>query len=360
MSWIQTNREVQVFQFFGKKKKPLLGLDISSTSVKLLQLTSSDKQHRVEAFGVEPMPESAVVDKEIKDLEAVSAAIKRLVARAKPSTDVAALAVSGGAVMTRVVQMSHTLSAEEIESQIEVEAERSIPYPLDEVSLDFDVLGPNERDPKMLDVLLAASRTEKVDMLVDAVEMAGLRAGVVDVEAYALARAYGLLEHEKRDGVVAVVDIGASAMTLNVLVEGNIIYSRDQAFGGRQLTEEVQRRYGLSFSEAGLAKKTGDLPDDFEPEVLGPFKKAVSQQITRSLQFFFSSTDNTSVDAIVLAGGTCRIAGLTSLIAEDLQRPVTLANPFSKMLVSSRVDREALEKDAPALMICCGLALRSL
>lgn len=349
--------------FLSKKSSSLLGLDISSTSVKLLELSRSGDRYRVESYGVEPLPANAVVEKVITDVEGVGEAIGRLVARAKPASRQVAVAVAGSSVITKIIEMDAGLSDDEMERQIRVEADQYIPYPLDEVSLDFEVQGPVPGSPERVEVLIAASRTENVDLRKDALQIGGLTAQVVDVEAYAMERAYSLIapqiEHDEGDHTIAIVDIGATMTTLNVLRSGRIIYTREQLFGGKQLTEEIQRRYGLSFDEAGLAKKQGGLPDDYEAEVLEPFKEAIVQQITRSLQFFFSASQYSDVNHIVLAGGTASIAGLSDLVQAKIGTPAIVANPFVNMALSSKVSAAAITNDAPALMIACGLALRS-
>ena len=147
--------------------------------------------------------------------------------------------------------------------------------------------------------------------------------------------------------------------TLSVLTADRAPYTREQLFGGKQLTEEIQRRYSLTVQEAGLAKKKGGLPDGYEEEVLQPFKEAIVQQVTRSLQFFYSSSTYNDVDHIILAGGTSSIFGLTEMISDRLEIPCTVANPFAEMSLSSRVNNSILTADAPAMMIACGLALRS-
>jgi type IV pilus assembly protein PilM len=340
-----------------------LGIDISSTSVKLLELSYSKGRYRVESYGAEPLPPNAVVEKNITDLEGVGDAVRRVVDRTRTSVKSAAVAVSGSSVITKMIELDGNLSDDEMESQIRVEADQYIPYPLDEVSLDFEVQGPANTGTDRVEVLLAACRTETVDLRVDALEIAGLNAKVVDVEAYAMERAFGLisdhLSSHGEDQTVAIVDVGASMTTLSVLHNGRTIYTREQLFGGRQLTEEIQRRYGLSTEEAGLAKKQGGLPDDYESEVLEPFKDAVVQQVSRSLQFFFSSSQFNDVDHIVLAGGTASIPGLDELVQERVSTPTAIANPFSTMSVASKVNPSALSNDAPALMIACGLAMRS-
>jgi type IV pilus assembly protein PilM len=352
---------------FSRKKPPLLGLDISSTAVKLLELSQhagrGGMRYRVESYAVEPLPANAVVEKNIADVEAVGSAIKKVVKRAGTRTKHAAVAVSGSAVITKMISMPASLSDREMESQIELEADQYIPYPLEEVNIDFQVLGPSEKTPELVDVLLAASRSENVDDRVSALEIAGLTCNVVDVEAYAMESACSQLADQWPNGgheqVVAVADIGATTTTLNVLFNNKIIYTREQNFGGRQLTEEIQRRYGLSMEEAGMAKRQGGLPDNYVPEVLDPFKEAMAQQVNRSVQFFYSASSYSAVDLIVLAGGSSSVPGIDDLIQERLGVETVVANPFAHMAVGSRVKPQALSNDAPAMMIACGLALRS-
>ncbi len=342
----------------------MLGLDISSTSVKLLELSRSGGKYRVENYGVEPLPGNAVVEKNISDVEGVGEAIERLVARSKTKVKNAAVAVAGSAVITKNIEMAASLTETEMENQIQAEADQYIPYPLDEVSLDFEVRGPSPRSEEQVGVLLAACRRENVEMRQDALEQGGLKAKVVDIEAHCIQRAFDLVRQQfvgegEEEKVIAIVDIGATMTTLSVLTDTATPYTREQLFGGKQLTEEIQRRYSLSVEEAGLAKKKGGLPDDYETEVLQPFKEAVVQQVTRSLQFFYSSSAYDDVDHIILAGGTASIEGLADMVTAKLGTPATIANPFANMALSSKVDEVSLMNDAPALMIACGLAMRS-
>lgn len=350
-------------QLFSRKAPPLLGLDISSTAVKLLELSRSGNRYRVESYAVEPLAPNAVVEKNITDPEAVGETIRRAVKRSGTRAKHAAVAVAGSAVITKVITMPAGLSDDEMESQIQLEADQYIPYPLEEVNLDFEVIGPSAKNPETVDVLLAASRSENVDVRVAALESAGLVAEIVDVEAYAMENAFQLIADQLPDRgrtkTIAVVDIGATMTTFNVMHDLKSIYTREQVFGGKQLTEEIMRRYGLSYEEAGMAKKHGGLPDNYVPEVLDPFKEAMAQQVSRSLQFFFSSTQYNSVDHIVLAGGSASITGIRDLMEAKIGTPVTIANPFANMALSSRIKPQGLSSDAPALMIACGLALRS-
>ena len=341
----------------------MLGLDISSTSVKLLELSKSAGGYQVESYGVEPLPENAVVEKNISDVEGVGEAIARLVERSKTKVKLAAVAVAGSAVITKTIEMTAALSEDEMESQLQLEADQYIPYPLEEVALDFEVQGLSPRSDEQVEVLIAACRRENVEMREAALELGGLKAKVVDIEAHCMQRAFGLVRgqfsNDEEDKIIAVIDIGATMTTLSVLTGTGAPYTREQLFGGKQLTEEIQRRYSLSVEEAGLAKKQGGLPDDYETEVFQPFKEAVVQQVTRSLQFFYSSSAYDDVDHIILAGGTSSIDGLSEMVAARLGTPTTIANPFVNMSMSSRVNEVNLHNDAPAMMIACGLALRS-
>ena len=347
---------------FGRKHTPLIGLDISSTAVKLLELSRSGDRYRVESYAVEPLPQNAVTERNITDVDSVGNTVKKAVKRSGTKAKDAAVAVAGSAVITKVITMPASLSEDDMEVQIQLEADQYIPFPLEEVYLDFQILGPSEKNPESVDVLLAASRSENVDGRVAALEVAGLSPKVVDIEAYSMETAFSLIADQIAGGgegkTIAVVDVGATMTTLNVLHDERIIYTREQVFGGRQLTEEIQRRYGLSFEEAGRAKREGGLPDNFVPEVLEPFKEAMSQQVSRSLQFFFSSSQYDRVDQIILSGGSSSIPEVNELIQSKIGTPTLVANPFSHMALAPRVSPQALSNDAPSMMIACGLAMR--
>jgi len=345
-----------------KSQAPLVGVDISSTAVKLLQLSRSGDRYRVEHYAVEPLPPNAVVEKSIVEVEAVGEAIRRAVSRSGTRAKQAAAAVAGSAVITKVIPMPADLDDEDMESQVELEAVNYIPYPIEEVNLDFEVLGMMPGNAEMVQVLLAASRSENVEMRASALELGGLTARVMDVEAFAIENAFALLASSlniPNDGIVAMVDVGATMTTLNILRNGRSLYSREQVFGGKQLTDEVMRRYGLSYEEAGLAKRQGGLPESYEVEVLEPFKEALVQQISRLLQFFYAGSEFNRVDQVVLAGGCASIPGVAEMVEEQLGVQTVVANPLAQMTLGPRVQAHALAQDAPALMIACGLALRS-
>ena len=353
--------------FLNRKKPSILGLDISSTSVKLIELVEDggkDKsKYRVECMAVEPLPDGAVVEKNIVEVEAVGETIEKAVKKSGTKTKNAAVAVAGSAVITKIIQMPADLDESKLETEIELQADQYIPYPLDEINLDFEVLGPNADNPETVDILLSASRSENIEMRSEALSLGGLKPKVIDVEAYTIEKSALMLDHGFADDdtgkTIAVIDIGATMTSLNIIQDGKLIYTREQSFGGKQLTEEVMRRYGLSYEEAGKLKRLGGLPDNYIPDVLEPFKETVGQQVSRFLQFFYTAGDQHAVDIVALAGGCSSIPGLDELVAEHIETKTIIANPFVKMSLSEQVDPQRLSADAPSLMIACGLALRS-
>ena len=350
-----------MLRLYRKPNKGLVGVDISSTTVKLLELSVKNGRYWVESYAVMPLPENSVVEKSILNPEAVADALERVVNLANPHTTQVAIAVPTSMVIHKIIEMDADMSDEEREVQIRMDAEQYIPFPLDEVSLDFEVLPDRLANPNRVNVLLVATRTENVDTRVEVLELAGLVAKVADVESYAMERAFSVFADTLPMGAntVGILDIGHTMTTLSVMQKGKIIYTREQVFGGRQLTQDIQSRYGLSFEEAGRAKKERTLPDDYDTEVLEPFLDAVVQQAARSLQFFFSSSQFNEIDHILLAGGNANIPGLAKLLQQKLGYRVTIANPFLQMGFSPQIDIKKIENDASSLMVACGLALRS-
>ncbi|SEI47984.1 type IV pilus assembly protein PilM [Allopseudospirillum japonicum] len=352
-----------MFSFLHKRSPNILGLDITSSAVKLLELGRDGQRFRVESYGVYPLPPDAVNERRIDDIDGVVKAISKVLERARPATRQVAVAVPGTSVITKTLTLRAHMSDDEVENQIMVEADQYIPFALDEVAMDFDRVRHLQEDNKE-EILLVACRRDTTQRLDEVLVAAGLVPTIIDVETYAVERAFALIRHQlaletDEEEMVAIVDIGASVTTLSVMLNGEVLYSRDQMFGGKQLTDEIQNRYGITREEAGLAKKRGALPDDYESEILQPFREAVAQQIHRSLQLFFSSSQYNDVDYIVLAGGSAMVKGLVNEVQDYIGTPTLIANPFAAMSLGSKVNANALSSDAPALLIACGLALRS-
>jgi type IV pilus assembly protein PilM len=350
--------------FLTAKSRPILGLDITTSSVKLIELGQSGGQFRVESYAAEPTPPNSINEKQIVDATAVGEAVRRAVKRSGARSRDAAIAISGDAAITKIIQMPKHFSGNELEGQVELQADQYIPFPMEEVSYDFEIIGTSEKDPDMMDVLLVATRTENVEQRQAAVAAAGLTARVVDVEAFALENACQLLTHQMPDGgidhTIAVVDFGASSTTFSVLRDLKVLYTRDFAFGGQQLTEDIMRTYGLSLEEAGRAKKEGGLPSNYQPEVLEAFIDDMTQQVSRSLQFFLASGGNREQpEQILVCGGCANIPGITDVISSRVGIPTEIGDPLGQMKLSSRAKAQAVRKDATALLTACGLALRS-
>lgn len=352
-----------MLHLFRSKAPVLLGVDISSTSVKVLELSQTASNYCVESYSVAPLLPGIVVEKVIKDPHALAESIRKVVKASRTGLKAAAVAVPDSSVITKVVQMDKDLTDDDVEVQIGIEADKHIPYPLDEVRMDFDVLSASANNADTNDVLLVATKVENVEDRATSLEEAGLTPKVIDVESYTMERACKLIANDLPnkgvDEAIAVVDIGSIMTSLTVLYNLSTVFTREEVFGGEQLTKAIQRHYGLTYAEAGLAKKEGGLPDDYESEVLTPFKESAVLQVRRSLQFFFSASQHNQISQIVLAGGTVMIPGMCEMIEEQIGIPTMIANPFAHMEVASKVNTQALTKDAASLMICCGLAVRS-
>lgn len=348
---------------FVGKARPLIGVDISSSAVKLVELSDvNGRQRRLERYAIEPLPRDAVSDGNIAQLDTVAEAVRRAWKRLSTTTRNAALALPAGAVITKKIILPADLRETDMEIQVESEANQYIPFAIDEVNLDFQVLGPAPGSEGEVEVLIAASRKEKVEDRVAVAEAAGLKPVVMDVESFASQAALDLIRAQLPEGgrnrIVALVDAGANMLKTAVYRNEVLLYSREQPFGGNQLTQDIARQYGMNADEAESAKRTGSLPENFEVDLLRPFMDSLALEVSRALQFFFTSTTYNQVDHVILAGGCAVIPGLDQIVAGRTQVATQVANPFSGMALASRIRPKSLAADAPALMAACGLALR--
>ncbi|HEX8962628.1 MAG TPA: pilus assembly protein PilM [Rhodocyclaceae bacterium] len=348
---------------FNPKARPLIGLDISSFAVKMVELADAGNgSYRIEHYAIEPLPKDAVVDGNIANLEATSDAIEKCWARMSTSTRYVALALPTAAVITKKIILPANLSEQEMEVQVETEANQYIPFALEEVNLDFQVIGPAASGGEEVDVLIAASRKEKVEDRVAAAEAASMKPLVMDVESYAAQAAFELVEKQLpgagKDQIIAVVDVGSNVMNVTMMKNDQPVYQREQAFGGSQLTQEIMRAYGMSFEEAETAKRKQNLPENYEAEILRPFLENLALEASRALQFFFTSTPFNKVDQIILTGGCAILPGIVDVVGDRTQVPTLVANPFAAMAPSAKIKAKQLAVDAPSLMVACGLALR--
>ena len=356
---------------FGLKSQPdtILGVDISSAAIKLVEIETRGEQFNVIAYGVEALPEGVVFDREIVDVKKIAEVLTAVYNKSGARSRNVAVAVSGSSVISNYIDLPSSLTSKQMEARVQLEADTIIPFPLDEINLDFAVVGQNVFNKDQVRVQVVACQRDYVDRRKEVVELAGLKPVVVDVETFAFARAYQTLinaeyknPQEKqgliqKDDVVAIVDIGATQFTFLVLSNQTIIYSVEQPFGGRQLTEDIQRHYNLTWAEAGRAKRKGGLDADYAASMLQPFKNLLIEHLSRCIQVFYSSTETNKIDKLVLSGGVSKTDGLKDQIAEALSIPTDVVDLSKNVSISVSSDRSRLNADIPSMMLAFGLSL---
>jgi len=354
---------ISLGSLFSRQPAPMLGLDISSSSVKLVELSRDKGGNLVlERCAIEPLERGWITDGNIEKFDEVAEAVRRLVKKSGTKTKNVAMALPPSAVITKKIILPGGLTDLELELQVEAEANQYIPFPLDEVSLDFCVMGSSATSVGDVDVLIAASRREKVQDIQGLAEAAGLKPVVIDVESYAsrlaTARLIENLPNKGAGTIVALFEVGAMTTSMQVIRDDEVLYDRDQAFGGAQLTQLIVRQYGFSLEEAESKKRSGELPEDYESSVLRPFVDSMVQEIGRALQFFFTSTPHNKVDYVMLAGGSSALPGLTAAVTQHTTFSCNLVNPFDGMEMGDGVRLKKMTREAPSYLTSCGLALR--
>ena len=347
----------------GRKHVPMIGLDISSSSAKLVELgLSATGDYVLERMASEPFEKGWITDGQIEKFDEVVGAVRKLLDKSGTKTRQVVMAMPQSAVITKRIMLPAGLRDEELELQVETEANQYIPFSLDEVSLDFCVIGPSPTSGGDIEVLIAASRKERVQDRQGLAEAAGLKPVVLDIESHAsllaMSRITDTLPNEGRDALVALFEIGADTTSLKVLREGEMLYDRDQAFGGAQLTTLISRQYGFSFEEAEQKKLSNDLPEDYDSQVLNPFVDSLSQEIGRALQYFFTSTPHHKVHYVMLAGGTATLPGLKDRVTDLTGFASMVVNPFEGMKIGNHVKETKVRKESPSYLTACGLAMR--
>ena len=354
---------------FKSQSETIVGVDISSATIKLVEIETNSDGFNVIAYGVEALPEGVIFDREIVDVKKIAEVLSAVYKKSGARSRNVAVAVSGSSVISNYIDLPSSLTSKQMESRIQLEADAIIPFPLEDINLDFAVVGRNAVNKDEVRVQVVACQRDYVDRRKEVVQLAGLKPLVVDVETFAFARAYqtlinaeyqipkkqqGLIE---KDDVVAIVDIGATQFTFLVLSNQAIIYSVEQPFGGRQLTEDIQRHYNLTWAEAGRAKRKGGLDDDYDKSMLQPFKNLLVKHLSRCIQVFYSSTETNKIDKLVLSGGVSKTEGLRDQIAESIGIPTDIVDLSKNVSISIPSDRSRLNADIPSMMLAFGLAL---
>ena len=347
-----------MLKLFKSKRKAILGVDISPSCVRIIETGMDNQQRFVVDYGFEPLPADAVEGHVIKDIDTVAACIRRLISRGHFSSKCAAVAVRDSAVISKVIQISDGLADSELEELIVTDADKYIPFPIEEINMDFAVQGPSSKNPAKLDVLIVASRSENVSTRVEAVTRAGLQVKVVDVESFAIERVVSLfaedLPSQGQEKVIAVMDVGSHFSSLCVLQNMKLSYSREEEFGEENLLKNLAQHSAVNMDEARRMLQEGRLPEDYETAVFTPFIDSLTMQVKRSLQFFFSTTHCEHVDHILLSGGGGFLSELTTRVQELLKIPTAIANPLKYMTLPKKLE----DLHGSSLMIACGLAMR--
>ena len=354
---------VSLGSLFNRQQAPLLGVDISSSSITLVEVSLGKAGNLIlDRCAIEPLDAGWITDGNIEKFDEVAEVLRRVVKKSGTRTKNVAMALPPSAVISKKIMLPGGLSDNELEIQVESEANKYIPFSLDEVSLDFCVLGPSVTSSGDVEVLIAASRKEKVQDRQGLAEAAGLRPVVVDVESYAsraaTARLIANMPNKGVDTLVALFEIGSVTTSMQVIRNDEVLYERDQAFGGAQLTQLIVRQYGFSLDEAETKKRSGEMPDDYASGVLKPFVENLTQEIARALQFFFTSTPHNRVDYVMLAGGSSSLNGLTEAVTKQTSFACQLVNPFDGMEIGSGIMESKMRREASSYLTACGLALR--
>lgn len=351
-------------ELFGIFTDPIIGIDIGSSSVKVMEIAHTEDKYFIKNFAIEKLNVGDVVEKNIKNKEAVIQALNKALAKTKISSHLGCISIPNSVAISKVIQLENGLDEKEIFNEIELESDRYIPYDLEDVNLDFEILGPSKIGNNLMDVILVATKKENIKIRTSILEAVGLHPKIIDIESLSVERVFNMLiANNLPDGaknkLIGLFDIGSTSTSLNVFHDLRLVYSKDQAFGGQQLLDEIQKRYGLTLQEAILARKHNDLPDDYNVDVLEPYRNKIAQQVVRACQVFFSSAEYTKFDYICLTGGTSNLPGIDEAIADLLKIKIIIVNPLKHFTVADYIPTEILTEESLGLINCCGLALRN-
>lgn len=347
-------------KLFRSKSNAAIGIDIGTHSIKVVELAGTYANPKIIAWGVEPMPAGAFSENTIANADLVADTLNRCLLKAGVKGEAVSVAVSSSHAITKILGMPADIGELELEEQISIEALHFIPYPIDEVNIDFEVLGPSDVNQGENDVLLVACRRSIVDDYIDLVEEAGLELNQVDIDTYALERVYRSQSNlaSNSDQPVALFDIGFFGSHLVVLDKDRVLYSRHQSFGAAQLIKLIRKEYGVSAEEAQEILHSTQPPADFLGAVQEPFVEMLRQEISRALQFFYSSSSYSTIDSLVLSGSSCALNGLAGDLEVKMRTKVAVLNPVANVVVQR--NRDAIAEVAPGLAIAYGLSLRGL
>ncbi len=345
-------------------RKQLVGLDIGSSAIKLVQLKESKGRYFLQKFGVKPLEPEVIVDGTVMDEGRVVSAIRELFEEANVKNKHVAISISGHAVIVKKISLP-PMPDEELEGQVKLAAEQYIPFDINEVNIDFHVLPPDPSGDAQADmsVILVAAKKDKINELTELVKGAGLTPMIMDVDAFAIENMHAISYPMAQDETTALVNVGASVMNVNIIRGGVSLFTRDIPLGGNRYTEAIQREMGMSYEEAEELKRGGRAGDTGPAQltnVIDSVNGEVASEIARTVDYFKTSMSNADLDRVLICGGVARIKGLVQQLADRMQVPVEVANPFAEIDTSaSDFDQETLEEMAPLAAVGVGLALRA-
>ena len=348
--------------FSKKNRGKIIGIDVGTTSVKVLEFSKTGRSLVAERYGFEPLTPGVIIDHKIRDIGEVAESLSRAIKKSGSKAKRGAVCIQSNNVISKVVSIPAGMDEEELEGVVELEADRIVPYALDEVNIDFLRMGDSSKNPGEEDVQIVVCRKNVVEDISAVLESAAIEPAVVDVDTFTLNRVHSLVNQglvgagARRTG--ALIDFGSNASRFMVFHNNQMVYNRDTPFGGRQLIDSINQKYGMPHDEAMMALRKGDLPQSFKTEVLKPFVKTLVQEILRSLQFFYSSSTYNSIDDLMITGGCAQIGNIEKIIENRIEVPTAILNPFASTRIGSKIDKERFRKEIPSLSIASGLALR--
>lgn len=376
----------------SRSMQPTLGIYISNSRVRVLQLSAHKQRYRIDHIASYPLPENCISERVISNIESVAQCIKKAVQQSRSQAKQCIMAVPGSSVMSKIISMPADLSDEELEAQINLEADQHIPFPLNEVNIDYHVIEGNQTATDQIDVLLVCSKTSNIASRVAVAELADLTPIVIDIESYITERSFPYLktvhsqsaltnssqlapeeQDQQEHKTVAIFDIGATVTSLNVIQDGQLIYTREHDFGGKQLTEQIMEAYQSDFQTAEHRKLSKRLLDDglldnglvndnrlddYEIKILKPFKHTLAQQCNRCLQFFYSVKPSIPVQQILLCGGCANITDIDDIVEQTLDIPTNVIDPLANLDCCASIDKTLLKLESSSFLVALGLALR--
>ena len=358
-------KEIQAlsrFNFFEIKKQPLVGIDISSSSVKIVSLSKKENEYILDGYSIKPIPTGSIVDGNITDIDSLGAVVLDALNESNSNIKNVACCIPNSKIITKNINLPTSIPETELEGQVQTEMTKHIPYALEEINLDFQFNKQINEDVNEFTVI--ATKSENIDSLIAVLELAELTPKIVDVEIYAVENALNFISKINKNfsinSALGIVDIGISATKLSVLDNGKLTYTREQTFGGKQLLNELQRSLGLSLKDSRELLRTTDNLESAHQSILDNFMTSATQEIERALQLFYSSENAIRLDRIVLAGGFSSINGLSHKVTTGSGTQSFVISPFTEISISESIEKSKLANDQPALLTAMGLAIRGL